>query len=229
MFGREDRRTTGSRGLPNEPCRTWAEFYGTQRLVPLARLAHDVLPPATVAALEALALRLDDFAAADEQPARLHGDLWAGNRLIDAAGDSWLIDPAAHGGHREFDLAMMRLFGGFGAECFAAYDEVYPLADGWSERVALHQIAPLVVHAVKFGGGYVGAATRAIHTVRLRRGVRRLRGSAGVLECSQSAGRPWRESEALVHSGRPVTSRPNHCGATKASAASTLGNSTSTR
>ncbi len=162
VFGREDRRTTGSRGLPNEPCRTWAEFYGTQRLVPLARLAHDVLPPVTVAALEALALRLDDFAAADEQPARLHGDLWAGNRLIDAAGDSWLIDPAAHGGHREFDLAMMRLFGGFGAECFAAYDEVYPLADGWSERVALHQIAPLVVHAVKFGGGYVGAATRAI-------------------------------------------------------------------
>ena len=59
---------------------------------------------------------------------------------------------------------MMRLFGGFGAECFAAYDEVHPLADGWRERVPLHQIAPLVVHAVKFGGGYVGAATQAIHT-----------------------------------------------------------------
>jgi fructosamine-3-kinase len=162
VFGREDRRTTGSRGLPNEPCATWAEFYGTQRLVPLARLARDVLAPATLAALEALAGRLDRFGAADEPPARLHGDLWAGNRLIAVDGASWLIDPAAHGGHREFDLAMMRLFGGFGEECFAAYDEVAPLAAGWRERIGLHQIAPLVVHAIKFGGGYVGAATRAI-------------------------------------------------------------------
>jgi fructosamine-3-kinase len=163
-FGREDRRTTGSRGLPNEPCRTWAEFYGTQRLLPLARLARGVLATETLAAMEVLAGRLEEFPAAGEPPARLHGDLWAGNRLVDAAGASWLIDPAAHGGHREFDLAMMRLFGGFGAECFAAYDETHPLAAGWPERVALHQIAPLVVHAVKFGGGYVGAATRAIQT-----------------------------------------------------------------
>jgi fructosamine-3-kinase len=162
VFGREDRRTTGSRGLPNEPCATWAEFYGTQRLLPLARLARGVLEPAALAALEVLAGRLDVFGAADEPPARLHGDLWAGNRLIDAEGQSWLIDPAAHGGHREFDLAMMRLFGGFGDSCFAAYAEVHPLADGWRERIALHQIAPLVVHAVKFGGGYVAAATRAI-------------------------------------------------------------------
>ena len=164
VFGREDRRTTGSRGLPNEPCRTWAEFYATQRLIPLARLAHGVLSAASVASLEALAGRLDEFGAADEPAARLHGDLWAGNRLVDTTGESWLIDPAAHGGHREFDLAMMRLFGGFGDACFAAYDEVNPLADGWRDRVPLHQIAPLVVHAVKFGGGYIAAATEAIHT-----------------------------------------------------------------
>jgi len=161
-FGREDRRTTGSRGLPNEPCATWAEFYGTQRLVPLARLARGVLSPVAIAGLESLAGRLGEFAAADEPAARLHGDLWAGNRVVDAAGVSWLIDPAAHGGHREFDLAMMRLFGGFGDAVFAAYDDVYPLGAGWPDRVALHQIAPLVVHAVKFGGGYVGAASEAI-------------------------------------------------------------------
>jgi fructosamine-3-kinase len=92
----------------------------------------------------------------------LHGDLWAGNRLVDAGGRNWLVDPAAHGGHREFDLAMMRLFGGFGSECFTAYTEVAPLAAGWQERVPLHQIAPLVVHAIKFGGGYGGAAVAAI-------------------------------------------------------------------
>ena len=163
-FGREDRRTTGSRGLPNEPCSTWAEFYAANRLLPLARLARDAgaLPAAAIRAMEALAGRLDHFGGGGEPPARLHGDLWAGNRLVDTAGRSWLIDPAAHGGHREFDLAMMRLFGGFGEECFAAYAEVFPLADGWADRVQLHQIAPLVVHAIKFGGGYVGAATSAI-------------------------------------------------------------------
>ena len=66
-------------------------------------------------------------------------------------------------GPSDFDLAMMRLFGGFGDVCFAAYAEAFPLADGWQERVALHQIAPLVVHAIKFGGGYVPAATAAIN------------------------------------------------------------------
>jgi fructosamine-3-kinase len=163
-FGREDRRSTGSRGLPNEPCATWAEFYAQNRLLPLARMARDqhVLPDATIDDLVALAGRLDEFGAADEPPARLHGDLWAGNRLVDATGHSWLIDPAAHGGHREFDLAMMRLFGGFGRECFGAYEEVHPLAPGAESRVALHQIAPLVVHAIKFGGGYVSASIGAI-------------------------------------------------------------------
>lgn len=164
-FGREDRRTTGSRGLPNEPCASWPEFYATQRLAPLARLAHDeqALSPAAVAGLERLdGDVLSEFAGADEPPARLHGDLWAGNRLVDAEGRSWLIDPAAHGGHREFDLAMMRLFGGYGDDCFAAYAEAHPLAEGWEDRVALHQIAPLVVHAIKFGGSYVDAATAAI-------------------------------------------------------------------
>jgi fructosamine-3-kinase len=165
-FGREDRRPTGSRGLPNEPTGTWAEFYGAQRLLPLARLARDgaALPSHAIAALERLAdpQRLARFGAADEPPARLHGDLWAGNRVVDGRGQSWLIDPAAHGGHREFDLAMMRLFGGFGDDAFTAYAEVHALADGWPDRVPLHQIAPLVVHAVKFGGGYVGAAEAAI-------------------------------------------------------------------
>ena len=79
-----------------------------------------------------------------------------------ATGVSWLIDPAAHGGHREFDLAMMALFGGFGDDCWRSYDHEFPLADGWRDRVPLHQLAPLVVHAVKFGGGYAAAVDRAL-------------------------------------------------------------------
>ena len=166
-FGREDRRTTGSRGLPNEPYPTWAEAYAENRLRPLARLARDgrALPPAACLDLELVADRLAELGGPPEPPARLHGDLWAGNRLVGAGGENWLIDPAAHGGHREFDLAMMRLFGGFGAECFAAYAAAYPLADGWEARVPLHQLAPLAVHAIKFGGGYVGATERALAAV----------------------------------------------------------------
>lgn len=162
-FGREDRASTGSRGLPNEPVATWTNFYAANRLLPLARLARDAgaLPPPTIDALERLAGHLDRFDTG-EPAARLHGDLWAGNRLVDMHGASWLIDPAAHGGHREFDLAMMRLFGGFGPDCFAAYEDAFPLAAGWEERVLLHQVAPLVVHAIKFGGGYVDVSVRAI-------------------------------------------------------------------
>jgi fructosamine-3-kinase len=163
-FGREDRRSTGSRGLPNEPCATWAESYARNRLLPLARLAAeaDALPGSAIRGLEELAGRLAELGGPPEPPARLHGDLWGGNRLIGAGGCSWLIDPAAHGGHREFDLAMMRLFGGFGEACFDAYAEAAPLAPGWPERVPLHQLAPLAVHAIKFGGGYVAATRRAL-------------------------------------------------------------------
>lgn len=165
-FGRQDRRTTGSRGLPNEPCDTWVEFFATQRLLPLTRLALDTgtYEAADAAVFEAVASRLSLLGGDPESPARLHGDLWAGNRIVDHSGVSWLIDPACHGGHREFDLAMMRLFGGFSDAEFEAYNEATRLADGWHERVNLHQLAPLLVHAIKFGGSYVPAAlTSARH------------------------------------------------------------------
>ncbi|MEJ7583081.1 MAG: fructosamine kinase family protein [Acidimicrobiales bacterium] len=162
-FGREDRATTGSRGLPTEAHSSWSDFYANCRLLPLARLARESasLPDAAIAGLERLAASLDRFDDG-QPPARLHGDLWAGNRLVDTHGVNWLIDPAAHGGHQEFDLAMMRLFGGFSPACFEAYAQRRPLAQGWEERVPLHQIAPLVVHAIKFGGSYVSAAAAAI-------------------------------------------------------------------
>ena len=163
-FGREDRSTTGSRGLPNEPCASWAAFLAERRLGPLGDLAarERALDPATIRALGRVAGHLPELLGPEETPARLHGDLWAGNRVVDRLGVNWLIDPACFGGHREFDLAMMRLFGGFSEHVFAAYHEAHPLAAGWEERVELHQLAPLVVHAIKFGGAYVGAASSVI-------------------------------------------------------------------
>ncbi len=166
-FGRQDRRTTGSLALPNDPCDSWVEFYGERRLGVLLRIARDrhSLPTATLTDLERTIERLADVGGPVEPPARLHGDLWAGNRMVDRRGRSWLIDPACHGGHREYDLAMMRIFGGFGPECFDAYADQWPMSDGWQARVPLHQLAPLVVHAIKFGGGYVAATQRALDAV----------------------------------------------------------------
>jgi fructosamine-3-kinase len=166
-FGRVDGRPTGSRSLPNDPCATWPEQFAERRLLPLVRMARDaqVVDDRVLRAVERIAGRLTEVEGSDEPPARLHGDLWAGNRIVDDSGRSWLIDPACFGGHREFDLAMMRLFGGFGAAAFGAYEDVRPLAPGWQARVPLHQLAPLLVHAIKFGGGYPAAVGRAVEAL----------------------------------------------------------------
>lgn len=158
-FGRADGAATGSLAVPNAQCDQWSEFYATQRLLPLLEIAavRQTLPTRDLKAVEKVAGRLSLYNVPQEAPSLLHGDLWAGNRLVDRNGQSWLIDPAAHCGHREFDLGMMALFGGFDEPCFAAYHEHFPLADGWQERLSLHQLAPLLVHAIKFGGSYVGA------------------------------------------------------------------------
>lgn len=89
----------------------------------------------------------------------MHGDPWSGNVLVDRGQRPWLIDPAAHGGHRELDLAMLRLFGGPSARAFDAYEEVAPLALGAPERVALWQLAPLLLHAALFGASWGARAT----------------------------------------------------------------------
>jgi fructosamine-3-kinase len=98
----------------------------------------------------------------EEPPSRLHGDLWGGNLHVDDAGRPCLIDPAVYGGHREVDLAMMRLFGGFGDHVFAAYEEAWPLAPGAAARVPLYQLYPLLVHLNLFGGSYLGSVQRAL-------------------------------------------------------------------
>ena len=140
----------------------WEEVYAGDLVLPLARRARDegTLSDAGAAAVEAACARLGDLATV-EPPARLHGDLWSGNVLAGPDGNGWLIDPAAYGGHREVDLAMLRLFGSPSDRIFSAYHDEYPLADGHAERVALWQLLPLLVHAVLFGGSYGAAAADA--------------------------------------------------------------------
>lgn len=150
----------GSLRLPNDPSADWPSFYAERRLLPLARIASErgALSAGGVAAVERVCERLSDLSGPAEPPARLHGDLWNGNVLADGQGQPWLIDPSAYGGHREIDLAMLRLFGAPSQVVFDAYEEVAPLSDGWQERVGLWQLVPLLVHAVLFGGSYRSAA-----------------------------------------------------------------------
>ncbi|HSD80655.1 MAG TPA: fructosamine kinase family protein, partial [Solirubrobacteraceae bacterium] len=149
--------------LPGAPAASWHEAYAEGRLRPLARRAVDAgaLPAATARRVERVCARLPELAGPPEPPARLHGDLWSGNVLHDGRGRPVLIDPAAYGGHREVDLAMLALFGNPAPALLRAYDEVRPRAPGHEERVALWQLLPLLVHAVLFGGSYGAAVDRA--------------------------------------------------------------------
>ncbi|WP_372734781.1 fructosamine kinase family protein [Nocardioides sp.] len=149
--------------LPNRPTETWAEFYAVRRVLPYLKLARDRghVTDEDAAAVEAVIGKLNDLVPA-EAPARLHGDLWNGNALWGQDGQVWLIDPAAYGGHREIDLAMLSLFGMPHLQrVFDTYNEASPLAPGWEDRMALHQLFPLLVHAANFGGGYGARAGEA--------------------------------------------------------------------
>jgi fructosamine-3-kinase len=141
----------------NDPAEDWVTFYGQQRLAPMGRAAADAgaLSSDAVTALDRVIDALGELGGVPEGPCRIHGDLWSGNVVWDGGGTVWLIDPAAHGGHRESDLAMLGLFGVQHLErILGAYREEHPLEAGWRRRVGLHQLYPLLVHAVLFGSSY---------------------------------------------------------------------------
>ena len=143
--------------------RGWAEWYAERRILPYLRRAADAgtLSPADVRLVETVTGRIGELAGPAEPPCRIHGDCWSGN-VVWSAGRGWLIDPAAHGGHRETDLAMLALFGAPHLEhIIHGYAQAAPLAHGWRSRVPLHQLHPLLVHVCLFGAGYRDAALAA--------------------------------------------------------------------
>lgn len=151
----------------NTPTEDWPSFYWTRRLRPMLQRAEreGLCDAALRHDFDRLASKLPERCGPAEPPARLHGDLWGGNLLVDEDGAPVLIDPAVYGGHREIDLAMMRLFGGFEARTFQAYAEAWPLEPGWEDRVPLYQLYPLLVHVNLFGRGYVGSVRAALQRV----------------------------------------------------------------
>ncbi|MEE6258395.1 fructosamine kinase family protein [Plantactinospora sonchi] len=171
-FGAEWPGFIGSLPQDNTPSDgDWPGWFAEHRLTPYLRRSVDggALSAAEVTLVERLISRIDGYGGV-EPPARIHGDLWPGNVLWGADGRAWLVDPAAHGGHRETDLAQLALFGGAPHldQILDAYQEVWPLADGWRARVPLHQLHLLLVHTAIFGATYrnaVGTAARAALSV----------------------------------------------------------------
>lgn len=163
-FGWREDNFIGSLPQDNGREEDWPIFYARRRLEPQLRMAADRgrASPEMRRGFSRLFARMDELVGPSEPPARLHGDLWGGNCHVDERGEPVLIDPAVYGGHREVDLAMMQLFGGFSERAFAAYDEAYPLAEGWRERVPLYQLYPLMVHVNLFGGGYAASVERVL-------------------------------------------------------------------
>lgn len=149
----------------NTPHREWAEFLVQCRFGPLVKMARDNkrIHAGDAIRFERLYARLPGLFPA-EPPALLHGDLWKNNYLAAASGDAVLIDPAAYFGHREMDIAMTRLFGGFDRDFYAAYLEEGPLAPGWEERVDLCNLYPLLVHLNLFGGSYADRVSAVLRT-----------------------------------------------------------------
>lgn len=168
-FGADADGFIGTVPLSNTPTDSWPEFWATRRVLPYLKVARDrgAISADDAQAVENVMDKVDSFAGPPEPPRRIHGDLWAGNVLWDGGGTGWLVDAgSAHGGHRETDLAMLALFGAPNlSRILEVYDEAAPLAEGWRERVPLHQMHPLLVHAILFGGSYgerVGAAARLL-------------------------------------------------------------------
>lgn len=147
----------GATPQPNPWTDRWVDFYREARLGHQVQLAVRAgrLSPADRRRLESVMARLGTWVPEPaEGPALVHGDLWAGNLHVTEEGHPALIDPAGYFAHRETDLAMMQLFGGFTPRVFDAYDEAFPLEGGWRERSGLYQLYHLLNHLNLFGGGY---------------------------------------------------------------------------
>lgn len=154
-FGWECSNYIGSIVQQNKQADDWPDFYRDSRILPLA----DLLYKSGKFTLEERMLA-DRFCEQlpglfpNEKPAFLHGDLWSGNVLFTKEGSVVLFDPAVYKGHREMDIGMTTLFGGFTPSFYSSYNEIYPLEAGWKERIAVAQLYPLLVHSLLFGSTY---------------------------------------------------------------------------
>jgi fructosamine-3-kinase len=167
-FGLDEDNYIGSLNQNNDPHNEWHSFYTECRIKPLVKKIFDVGDFSATDILDA-----DIFcnnlrsAFPSEPPSLLHGDLWAGNHTITSSGYAAIFDPAVYCGHREMDIGMTKLFGGFDQRFYDAYNETYPLEKDWQKRFPITQLYPLLVHAVLFGGHYISEVKHVFTAFRI--------------------------------------------------------------
>lgn len=161
FFGLKEDNFIGPLPQQNTASDTWSDFFISQRIQPLIKKCIDqnILKKDYIAKTQQLYKEIPNIFP-KEAPSLLHGDLWGGNFLCGPSGNPYLFDPAVYYGHREIDLAMTRLFGGFDRKFYWHYNDFFPLSPDWQKRIPICQLYPLLVHSVLFGGGYIQQARR---------------------------------------------------------------------
>ena len=167
-FGLNDDNYIGSLRQSNSKHTDWKTFFIRERIQPQFKLAHEknLIDSETMNQFEKLFDQFDKFIP-QEKPSLLHGDLWNGNFLVNNSGKAALIDPAVYFGHREMDLAMTKLFGGFDPDFYNSYQEEYPLEKGFEKRIDIHNLYPLLVHVNLFGGGYLQQVKSILNNLKM--------------------------------------------------------------
>ena len=155
-FGLEHDNYIGSLPQINKPKQKWHVFFAENRILPLVKNARDLgrLGDREVSQFESFIKHLSELLP-EEEPSLLHGDLWSGNLLCGLGQRPVFIDPAVYFGHREVDLAMTKMFGGFDYGYIDIYQEIFPLEPGWQKRMEIYNIYPNLVHLVLFGRSYL--------------------------------------------------------------------------
>lgn len=162
-YGLDHDNYIGSLKQSNTRSERWDDFLVEQRFKPMLKMAldHNTITSEEVQQFEKIYSRINEFWPS-EIPVVIHGDLWSGNYVVGSEDQPYLIDPAVYHGHREMDIGMMHLFGGFDNRLFEAYNETNPLKEGWRERIPYNQLYPLLVHVNLFGRSYWNSIERII-------------------------------------------------------------------
>lgn len=160
LFGLEYDNYLGSLVQRNDERKDWTSFFAEMRLLPQLEMAeaNDLMSSEMLRLFDKLFSKLEGFFP-EEPPSTIHGDLWTGNFMTDSSGEAVIFDPAVYYGHREMDLGMSKLFGGFDSRFYGAYHEVYPIEKGWEERMHIANLYPLLAHLNLFGGSYSSQIT----------------------------------------------------------------------